>query len=481
MPRFESYDSRLGVKVRSPTREAPAVKIDPSALTAQDRAISQFGSTLTGVSENFIRAKSDQEYAQAKIAGYKQLAQLESDSLKDNDFQNFEPKYSKRMQQIQQNISKTIRNPIAKQQFQQDFEIKSTYSFHDIMASGRKRFVEYDKDLMSQEVVTAKKRYFTALTTGEKQDAKDELARIFSRRVENNLLTDTEADAFRQKEMVDLVEGQADQDILGDPVYALTELQKGEKGAYKGLDRKKRLDLIDSAESQIKKIQEGTKEATRVAINDKEAELIDLKATGALTEAKVKDELKILGIRPEFAKSMIDALRNPKVTPRDTAFNDIVEGILHEESTTEEVHMEIVKENALGEITDEEMAILNTFNEKITKDIIENTFPRINLMQWLSGWTDKYAGRRPEIKMQTFKDYMRLINNGTQPKDAANQALSNAVKRENPQLELSEEPVGDFYRQEAEKRIRAAGKQVNDANIALVVEALKAEELANAR
>jgi hypothetical protein len=227
MPQIPQYNTQAGIQVKKLTEEAPAIRLSAEGLTQSARAMSQFGVTISNIAEDIAKVKADQEYAKAKIEGYKVLSQIETEGAQDGDFQNFEPKYAKKIKDTQESISKTIRSPQAKQAFEQDFELKSTYSFHDIMTDGRKRFIAYDKDLMVQEVATAKERYYSASTSGEKQNAKDELGQIFSRRVENKILNKPEAANLHQKEVASLDEGQAEHDILGNPSYALGELQKG--------------------------------------------------------------------------------------------------------------------------------------------------------------------------------------------------------------------------------------------------------------
>lgn len=418
MPKIPSYDSQVSIQSRRLTREGPGLRISPD--TTQARALTQFGVTLSGVAEDFIKAKADQEYAAAKVEGYKALAQTKAEAGQDNDFQNFEPKYAKKIKEIKETISKTIRSQQAKRLFQQDYELKSTYSYYDIMAAGRKRFVAYDKDLMAQETVATKERYFSASTPGEKQNAKDELGQIFSRRVENKILNKVEAGNLYAKEIADLDEGQAEYDILGAPSYALGELQKGKHGAYKNLAQDRRVDLIKSAESHVEKLQNQKKEAIAIATNQMEANMVDLKIAGTLTEQQVREEKELGMISEKFANSMTKALRNPKIVKKsnESTYNKLALDILDPEKDPEDMRIDLLNNNATGKLSDEDFQILYTFNESLTKDIIETQLPKRNFLQAIFDWSGKYAKKKDEVKAQMFKDYMNKVNTGEDPQVA---------------------------------------------------------------
>ena len=259
MPKIQRYETQATLTTARPTSESPAVQVDSAALSQSSRALSQMGTTIAAIGENIAKVKADQEFAQAKIAGANADAEIKSEAAQDNDFQNFEAKYSKKYKEAQDTILRTIKSSSAKEAFSQDFGLKSTYGFHNIMSSGRKRFIAYDKDLMAQETVQAKDRYYQAQTNGEKQDAKNELSNIFQRRVENNVLNEPEAAVLHRKTVDDLTEGQAEYDIFTNPNLALIELNKGNKGIYKGLPPDKQVGLIKKANTRIKDIEKDAK------------------------------------------------------------------------------------------------------------------------------------------------------------------------------------------------------------------------------
>lgn len=439
MPRIPQYNQQESIRqgesiqVRQLPTEAPAIRIDASSYAHEARAASQLGVTISNIAEDIIKVKADQEFAKAKIAGYQGLQQIEADASQDDDFQNFETNYSKKIKDLQDNISKTIRSPLAKQQFNDDFALKSTYSFYNISADARKRFMNYDKDLMAQEITTTEDRIFSATTPQEKENAKAELASIFSRRVENKTLNKAEATNLYKKELMGLDEKQTEYDILRNPIYTLGELQKGKEGAYKNLAQDKRIDLIKQAESRIEKLKNQQEETIAIAQNQKESELIDLKIAGTLTEQQVKVERDAKTISAQFADSMISALRNPKIDikSKDEVYIDFQNKVMDlqakgKKATLQEnakLIVDVLKAHSKGLLdTDDVKRILKDRNiiiqkqlENETNIILSKSNPK-NIWQKLSIWSDEYASQRPEIKARMYR---KLIDGITQGGDAA--------------------------------------------------------------
>jgi len=420
MPKIPKYTAQKGLIAPGLTKESPAINIDPNSFTGEARALTQMGVSVSEIAENIQKVKSDQEYAQANITGYKSLQEMEVEASQDNDFQNFESKYSKKIQDTKQSISKNIRSPQAKRQFDNDFELKSTYAFYNIMANGRKRFIEFDQDLMNKEASDAKERYFSATSPQEKQNARDELASIFMRRVQNKTLNRAEGVTLHKKEVEGLTEGQVEWDILNNPFIAAAELQKGKFGIYKDLPQKKRVEYIGKADTRIEKLQNQEEESIAIAMNQREAEHIEMRIARTLTEEIVMADLEAGEISPKFAEAELKNLRNPKISKKTnaTTYNTLALNILDKDKSIEENRINLLNNNAIGKLSDEDMEILYVFNQNLTKDILEQGLPKKSFLQKISWWSDEYVEEREEVKAQMFKQYMQRINRGENPADA---------------------------------------------------------------
>ena len=447
MPTIPTYTSQARLNVERLPTEARAPMIDAASFTQEARAMSQFGATLGEVTQLFIKAKADQEFAQAKIAGAGALEQIKAEASQDNDFQNFEPKYAERLKETQENILKTIRSPQAKQAFQQDFELKSTYDFYDIMKDGRTRFIAYDKDLMKQEIFDTRKRIFTATTDIEKQNARNELASIFHRRMLNGILNKPEAINLFRIEKESLDEGQAEFDMLGNPSYVLSELQKGEQGIYKNIAQDKRIDLIKSTESRVEKIKNQQEEAIAIAMNQKEAELIDLKIAGTLSEQQVRDERQAGTINAKFADSMIKSLRSPKIY-KPTAlegiikFNELIERnaiMTRKEKSwlnTGQVPFEDIAKfradtidaNAKGLISDKQMTdLLSKTSKTFYRDpIFQNTLNQLAAQSKLYTMGEAQARAKAEM----YGNLITKVIAGKEPREAVTEVIQEKINAE---------------------------------------------------
>jgi peptidoglycan hydrolase-like protein with peptidoglycan-binding domain len=124
---------------------------------------------------------------------------------------------------------------------------------------------------------------------------------------------------------------------------------------------------------------------------------------------------------------MINALRNPKKNPKNTTFNILVDKILAK--NPQDIRLDLLKEYAKGEITDDELNMLHIFNQNMTKETLEKLLPKKNFLQTISFWTDEYAQQRPEIKAQMFKEYIQRVNAGEDPQIAVNTIITEKTKQ----------------------------------------------------
>ncbi len=294
MPKIPTHDSQIGIQRRSLTRIGPGFRIPAGSNTGEARALSELGVTIQGIAENIRKVKADQEFATGKVEGFKALSEIELEASEDNEFNDFESKYSRRISEAKESILNNIKSPQAKAAFSQDFELKSAYSFHNMMASGRKRFVARDSDLMAEEVAITKERYFSAISPIEKQDAKNELETIFARRVDDNILSPVEGRKQHAESIESLDEEQAEWDIFKRPEHALEQLELGKKGAYPSLAPDKRVSLIKSTQSMIKTDQAYIKRVKNDKLIADRLDIIEKIASG---EINLKDS-------PNFIRGM---------------------------------------------------------------------------------------------------------------------------------------------------------------------------------
>lgn len=193
----------------------------------------------------------------------------------------------------------------------------------------------------------------------------------------------------------------------------------------------KRNELIN----HFKKIEKESELAIIEAKNKREEELFtqSILTPGSITKNSLAVDLENKNISPQFYMAMVKNLESIKkinAQSNSSTFNTLTDYILNDENKPEEIRIKLLNENAKGEITDDELKILNTFNQNITKDTIDKAFPKKNFLQAISFWSDEYAQQRQETKAQMFKDYMQRVINGEEPQVALDKIIRNQIKND---------------------------------------------------
>lgn len=476
MPKIPQYDSQATIQTRKPTEEAPAVRIPAESFTEQIRAVSQFGITIQNIAEDIIKVKADQEYATAKIEGYKGLSQIELEASQDDDFQNFEPKYTKRIKDTQETILKTIRSPQARQVFQQDFELKSTYSFYDIMANGRKRFLDYDKDLMAQETATTKERYFSASTTQEKQNAKEELAQVFSRRVENKILNKAEAANLYQKELKELIKGQFNYDKGRDMAtslensYVYNQLKLGDKGTYTGLSKDEVGKSLEEIQLKVNRNKRDFEFQSNINQTQTLAQMIIAQAEGTLDFEQIKLAILSGNLKPKDGERLLKQSKELPAIQTDYSIYIKIREMQASGEAIDTINQTILENSDKLTLQDIKFLIEKSFNEQD-----KNRNMRIKFsVDALKGWTQRNLSLMPEISSEIVYDFFNHIDKekaeGVRIDEILMDVQKDYIKKYNPSTALLEDVpniianrkrIQKIYEKESKIRAKTTPKQIS--------------------
>ena len=485
MPKIPQYNSQASLRAETLrtgklTEEAPAVRVSPDSLIHETRALSQFGVTVRNIAEDIIKVKADQEYAKAKIEGYKTLLQIEAEASDDNDFQNFEPKYSKRIKETQENILKTIRSPQAKQAFQQDFELKSTYSFYDIMAQGRKRFLKYDEDLRIEETAAAKERYFSASTTQEKQNAKDELAQIFSRRVERRLLNRPEAAVLYKKEIQELTKGQLTYDLGRDMAlslensYTYSQLKLGDKGDYAELSKEDAGRALEEIQLKVNRNKRDFEFQQNINQKQNLAQMIIAQSEGKLTYEEIKTGMLSGAIKAKDGEHLIKQSKElPAITTDYIAYTKIRE-LQAGGASIDESNQAILENSDKLTPADTKFLIEKSFNEQDKNHNMRLKFS----VDALKGWAQNSLSLMPQVTSEIVYDFFNRIDKekakGARIDEILIETQKDYIKKYNPDTALLEDVpniiasrnrIQKVFEKESKIKAKSAPKQVSIENV----------------
>jgi mRNA-degrading endonuclease HigB of HigAB toxin-antitoxin module len=150
-------------------------------------------------------------------------------------------------------------------------------------------------------------------------------------------------------------------------------------------------------------------------------------------------------IRPQFANYLKKAILSSKTVgaeTKDKAFIDLAGSIISTNvkdakgkttNTPEDIKLTMLEMNAAGELSDEDMGVLQTFNQQVTDKDILKSLPKKNFMQAITFWSDENANKYPEVRARMFKSYMQKINSGQTPANAVDKVIKEEVLNSHPQ------------------------------------------------
>ncbi len=191
-------------------------------------------------------------------------------------------------------------------------------------------------------------------------------------------------------------------------------------------------DLSKQIEIDAKQTTERVRFQAMVAQDQTESGLIDKYFQGQLTRDEVKQLHFNRQISDSFAKAMMNNLNSVEkisAKPNSSTFNKLADFILAD-NKQDDIRIELLNENAKGEITDDDFKILNTFNQAVTKDTLEKVMPKKGFLQAISFWSDEYAQRRPEVKAQMFKEYMQKVSAGDDPQVTVDKIIRSQINND---------------------------------------------------
>jgi len=412
MPKIPTYTRQIGL-----TKEVPGVKMPAAAGGIEAKGIGELGQAITQIGQRIRKARIDEQEIKGVLQGKKRFDEILINATENPDIAFNEELHYQELQKAKEEAVNSASEPEAKKRIglRLDFDLQNAQL--KIKRFSYRKLIEQKLNSLAEFKADAIKRWTAEENPKQKQIILAELIAEFRKNYENKVLSYNDYIRNVREIKEKLPEYQAEWDIYQkDPVFTLNELQKGEQGIYKGLPQDKRLDLIEMAKKQINKIREEERKLRIQVQNIKENELLKMKIDGTLTEDIIRQYLaEDNGIRPQFADRLITSLRKLNKVSKDKTFIKLAKDMLKGEKTIEEIRLALIAENALENLSDEDFAILHTFNENITKDVVEKMMPKKTFLQRISIWTDEYAGKREEITVLLFKEYMKKINAGEEP------------------------------------------------------------------
>ena len=231
-----------------------------------------------------------------------------------------------------------------------------------------------------------------------------------------------------------------DNEISEKDSLVLAELKLGEKGDYKFLSQDERLKMIKDSQQRIFQNNQSYKRAM-----DKVWEVNEDSITASLTDRTKpqpteNDVIKQMNdnlIRPGFAKTVIKALQTTAELKEDRGpdFAKMVDFISNPENKPKDINEELILQSAKGNLNQEEMKILYTFNKEATIKEVDKMSPHKSGIRTIYDWSNANAGiKTVESRARMFKYYMTKVNEGMLPELAVKEAIKYEVVNLHPQL-----------------------------------------------
>jgi hypothetical protein len=204
---------------------------------------------------------------------------------------------------------------------------------------------------------------------------------------------------------------------------------------YPDLTPTERLSLIEESQKRIfqnnqsyKKQVDNNEDAVTATLADKnkpqpsEQQIIAMMDSEQITPKFAKatiENLKSIKEKKENRSEYFDKASRKIITPGDTKPEDIRIGLLNA--------------NAAGDLSNEEFALLYTFNQEANNKSIDDDSPHKSFARSIIDWSDSNAGSKTiESRSRMFKDYMTQVNSGTEPETAVKNAKIAEIIRLHP-------------------------------------------------
>jgi hypothetical protein len=233
------------------SKGAPATRISPAAFAQESKALTQLGQAMAEVGEKIYKLQAQSELSKANTTAIQGRKEIEL--TKDIEPQGWLERRDKELLDLKQNVLKTIRNPLARQQFELEYD-------RDVIDTNFRLKTIYTRlnigDTLNsfyQERNSAEEEIYSATSEQERQLKIDKIGSRYSELGITGVMTQERAGNEFVAWRKGLDEGKLEYDLRTNLPYALAELEKGSQGVYKDIPRDKRVAAIVKGEALLKK------------------------------------------------------------------------------------------------------------------------------------------------------------------------------------------------------------------------------------
>jgi hypothetical protein len=416
MPKIPEYrsDSNLKVNVDLP-------QMGLGAVNASERTQEGVINSIRGIEETLTKITDFRQTSEAHAVSFEGLQDITSRADQDTDFDS--SKYESEIDRLGQDAAKHITGQLAKEEFMNQFNKQATATKWEIKNSFRKRELEAGfaaNDWTRKQIAAS----FPTMSDAEKIQSVATFKQMLVDGVNNGIYTKGQADIIDQQFQQDINASVVNHDIMTNPGIALTGLEDGKDGPYPGISDQFRDESIQKAKDYKLKYEKEADYAQKQKINSNEDNIVTRMIDPSKqppTEGEIFSLMNNGDLSPKFAKAVVENIRSAKKIGAETknnVFNKIALDILNPDKKEDEIKTELLNKNAIGELSDNDFKVLNTFFQSATKEVVEKSLPKKNWLERLFN-DGKDKGLKQEIIANMFKSYMQRVTSGEAPEVVA--------------------------------------------------------------
>jgi hypothetical protein len=415
MANIPTYTSR-----EKATTEAPAVYIKPAKYAEEQSpelaakmsigaGLEQAGNLVAKVADKMLQIQNANSESEANILVTQTMATHEDEVNKNPDLNNALKDTPNKIQEMKRQGASKFVDPRARAEWERNFDLKAIVYQNALKTNVLKRQIDLGRANTLREMDLESSNYINAPTPEVKLASRQKISNIMADAIKLQLFTEEQG---------------------------IDEVNKVIKSADETTK-----DLESLRKRKEKEIELAAKEAK----NARENELIQLRVnkTNSLEDLiiQARTDMNAGRIDPKFAEAYINSCKSPKVVGAKTnhnVFNNIAEKILDptkKSEKSEDINNEMLRKNAVGELTDEDFHILHTFNQGITKETIDKAIPKKSFWQRLFNF-GKDTGLREETKSQMFKEYMQRVISGENPEEV----ITDIIRKKTQEILVNKVP-----------------------------------------
>jgi hypothetical protein len=437
--KIPTYESAGGIKVGN------IPEISQESVRASEREQAGLSAAIKKVSVDFAeveKARSDvRDFRQTNEASALTFDKLNAiKAVADEDIEFDPARYETEIDNLGQEASKTITNPLAKEKFMAEFQRQATTTKWGIKNLLRTKELEAAKasiEYNRQQIVNG----YASMTPAEQITAVKTFKDMLIGSVATGIYNKDTANQIDLKFQQDVQESVVNTHILADPKSTLAGLKEGKDGPYSGISDQFRAESIVKAEAYDKKYTAEAEVAEKKRIdtneNDIVTRLIDPKKQKP-TEGEIVTLMNNRDLTPKFAKAVINNIRSAKKVNAKTIdkdFADIISAINRGVKSPEKIKANIINLSSDGylseEDTDNAITYLGMMNTSNPDDLVAMNMRK----SWLGVevWSENVKAKE-ESRSRMSRSFINKLRLGMDAQPASVAAMREEVLYLHPEV-----------------------------------------------